>query len=305
MCCFAQSVRWVARTRIFARMVRPGVQTLVYQMEYGSDVANAMILPLPVALPAREDSVRFQSLQAYGHFFSDLEKAFPVKEKRIASPMPTSRAIDEDSKLVVHEVGDYVASFVPRVSDFGRLDPQFVIPRETWNRLPEYHDYGFAVFQLKALEGSVHPMALEFETRLGERLFFPTVHIHDGEVHAEEHFDHMLYAQEPAWDRHVGWYRGEDARDPATNMVRSQGVAKHYCNIGLSGGVLDGNALIHRRQLLGNLGNHDVTYRLAGMGGGVGTGRHWGWYPVGGLAVVAGLGWLFQRRNRMRALRDE
>src|SRR5690606_16069404 len=110
--------------------------------------------------------------------------------------------------LAVHEVGDFVASFVPTLADFRRLDPQFVIPQESWDKIPEYSDYGFAVFQLKSLVGNPHPMAFEFTTRWPDRIFFPTVHIHDGEVHDREEFDHTLYLQHPEFDRVVGTYQG-------------------------------------------------------------------------------------------------
>ena len=38
---------------------------------------------------------------------------------------------------------------------------------------------------------------MEFNTRHPDTLFFPTLHIHDGAVHAEEDYDHTLYFQEP------------------------------------------------------------------------------------------------------------
>jgi hypothetical protein len=44
-------------------------------------------------------------------------------------------------------------------------------------------------------------MALSFPVREGGKLFFPTVHIHDGKVHPTERFDHTLYAQ---WDGPTG-----------------------------------------------------------------------------------------------------
>ena len=40
-----------------------------------------------------------------------------------------------------------------------------------------------------------HPMAFEFPRRDPDTLFFPTVHVHDGRVHAEARFDHSLFWQ--------------------------------------------------------------------------------------------------------------
>ena len=65
----------------------------------------------------------------------------------------TNKPAAPQAALKVHSVGKFVASFVPSQSDFDRLDPQFVIPKESWAKLPEYQDFGFAVFQLKELSG--------------------------------------------------------------------------------------------------------------------------------------------------------
>ncbi len=224
MCCFAREVQDVSDTQIFARMSEAGKQFLVYRMRYQSKTLNAMILPLPVALPSSEDHVRFIALDKYEHFFDDLNRGFPYPPppKSVAPPAP-SRAADEAPTLKVEEVGEYVASFVPTLNDFGRLDPQFVIPKETWKKLPEYDDYGFAVFQLKSLSGRPHPMAFEFQTRWADQVFFPTVHIHDGEVHETEHFDHTLYLQNAAWDSVVRPFANPEYRDPTTGFVRSKG----------------------------------------------------------------------------------
>jgi hypothetical protein len=57
-------------------------------------------------------------------------------------------------------------------------------------------DWGFAVFRLKpGKKAHIHPMACRFRTRDASRLFFPTVHVHDGQVHASARFDHSLYDQ--------------------------------------------------------------------------------------------------------------
>ena len=156
-----------------------------------------MILPLPVALPAKEGSVRFKNLKEYPDFFDALAKGFPSPPKRSWS---RSVEVAASATLEVHDVGDFVASFVPKIADFTRVDPRFVLSPEVWTKLPSYADYGFAVFQLKELSGSPHPIALEFDSRLPEQLFFPTVHIHDGSVHEKDTFDHVLYAQASAFD---------------------------------------------------------------------------------------------------------
>jgi hypothetical protein len=69
------------------------------------------------------------------------------------------------------------------------------LPKGVWDKLPAYKDYGFAVFKLKEGKANVHPMAFEFPRANPQQLFFPTVHIHDGQVHARATFDHALYCQ--------------------------------------------------------------------------------------------------------------
>jgi hypothetical protein len=196
MCCFSQPVQRVANTRIFARRFNRDRQYLAYQMAVQTVRPTAMILPLPVSLPMKPDAVRFISLKEYPAFFEALSTLFVRPMTAHASSR--EEVIVLSRPLPVQNVGDFVASFVPRLQDFSRLDPRFVIKPAVWRKLPRYGDYGFAVFQLKAPArtlAQVHPMALEFRTRLREQIFFPTVHIHDGALHAREEFDHELYWQ--------------------------------------------------------------------------------------------------------------
>ena len=51
------------------------------------------------------------------------------------------------------------------MNDFSRLDERFRISDDAWKKLPQYRDYGFAVFKLKAGELTVHPMAFSFPRR--------------------------------------------------------------------------------------------------------------------------------------------
>lgn len=130
-------------------------------------------------------------------------------------------------QLVVHEVGDYEASFVPAVADFGRLDPRFRMPPGVWDALPQYADWGFAVFKLKDLAkattgADVHPMAFELPRRDPSRLFFPTVHVHDGRVHPMAVFDHTLYCQTAHPPR--GWTASLGAMGAFVDADRARGV---------------------------------------------------------------------------------
>ena len=265
MCCFSSRTQ-VSDTAIFARFVRPGVQGLAYQMQYEAKSPTAMILPLPVALPAREASVRFVSLEGYDAFFDDMARGFPVFSRSRSNGEPNAQAVAvaAAAPLAVHEVGAFIATFVPTIGDFDRVDPRFAIADDVWDDIPAYQDYGFAVFQLKKLAGKPHPIALEMETRMRDALFFPTVHIHDGTVHERDEFHHVLYAQDPRLDVGVGDYAGDDHVEASTGLVRSIDEAHVFVEGARSAGLVESDLLVHRSTLQGLLPNRDTTVRLAG-----------------------------------------
>jgi hypothetical protein len=194
MCCFSRPVQSVSATRIFARFTDKTRQAVVYQMRLDAPEDLAMILPIPVSQPVPEDALKFVNLEGYRDFFKDLAKGFPVPRSR--SKGLTDEAVPAVApQLKVHSVGAFDASFVPNIGSFERLDARFRLPKEVWGKLPQYARYGFAVFKLKEGHSEVHPMAFTFPSAIGGRLFFPTVHIHDGKVHPKEKFDHILYGQ--------------------------------------------------------------------------------------------------------------
>ena len=152
----------------------------------------AMILPLPVVPGGGDDAVKFVSLERDPRMFQELDALFGdgMVARKSRSIMPQSIP-----KLVVHEVGAFIASYVPRREDFTRLDERFRMPAVLFDAVPQYADYGFAVFQLAPGDHTVHPMAMTFPTRSPDQLFFPTVHVHDGRFHDTAKFDHALYYQ--------------------------------------------------------------------------------------------------------------
>jgi hypothetical protein len=253
VCCFSRPVKHVSQTQLFARASTGNRQLLAYSMSFAAREDLAMILPLPVPPAPPEDAVRFIDMSGYPDFFADLRKGFPP----IYLPQPKGRSLlpraSAERTLKVHAVGDFEASFVPKHSDFARLDERFRLSNNVWNQLPRYHDYGFAVFKLKgsrrwlfgARTRSVHPMAFELPRRDPQALFFPTVHVHDGQVHAEAHFDHSLYCQ------------ADDAR--ASGWERSRAPAKTFVRVAATGGLVDGEQPCRRRVLLGLQANDDVV----------------------------------------------
>lgn len=236
MCLFSGPVRHVSGTRIYAAPREGSYQRLAYAMLVELPRDLAMVLPIPTPPRAPEDAVRFVDMSSCVHLLEDLDDLF--EEEMVAgfgAPQALGRA-PAPATLVVHDVGDFEASFVPTLADFARLDRRFRMPDDVWAKLPAYADWGFCVFKLRApapakrgffdflkapppppLPRKRHPMAFDFPRRDARELFFPTVHVHDGEVHPVAHFDHTLYAQldRPSPMTPAGW---EGAAKPTATL---------------------------------------------------------------------------------------
>jgi hypothetical protein len=242
MCCFSRPVVAVTDTNIFARAKKDGRQYLVYSMKMDAKEELAMILPLPVPKAAKEDDLRFINLEKYAEFFDEMRAGFPP-------PKPTrgdhSKG-DAGNTLKVVEVGSFVASFVPSVADFKRLDERFRLPTEVWDKLPAYKNYGFAVFQLKKGAQKVHPMAFEFPRANPKQLFFPTVHIHDGMVHPKAKFHHMLFCQRSGEESLMQW---EESTRPAGMYMKHIDAAQ---------GIVDPQGHSYKKVMVGELKNEDI-----------------------------------------------
>ena len=101
-----------------------------------------------------------------------------------------------------------------------------------------------AVFQLEPGNVTVHPMAFTFPTRDIERVFFPTVHLHDGTFHAKADFDHALYYQHPRVVREGGRFEGDESSHEVPR--------KDY------EGIVDKARPVLRRTVRGKLANVDT-----------------------------------------------
>ena len=243
MCCFSRPVISVTDTNLFARASKDGRQFLVYSMKLDTKEELAMLLPIPVPKASKEDAVRFINLEKYAEFFDQMRVGFPV-------PLPP-RGGDKNTRptltpLKVVEVGSFVASFVPSVADFRRLDERFRLPTEVWDKLPAYKDFGFAVFQLKKGAQKVHPMAFEFPRANPQQLFFPTVHIHDGTVKAMAHFHHMLFCQKSAGEDLMNW---QESTRPAGMYMKNLDVAQ---------GIVDPAGHCYKKVMIGDFKNVDI-----------------------------------------------
>jgi hypothetical protein len=251
MCCFSGHVNFVRSTKIFARALPDNHQALAYGMTLRTPKDVAMILPIPVAEGSDEKAVQFVALDKYPDFFDDLERCFPNETFGYSKGL-TRAANAGPPQLEVVKVGSFNASFVPTIKDFSRLDAQFRLPDGVWEKLGQYAKYGFAVFKLRKGEATVHPMAFTFPTALPGKLFFPTVHIHDGQVHARAGFDHALYAQ-PSPRGLIEPHRWKESEVPASARLA----------MGKAAGLVHGPGHIYRRTMIGQLKNEDVIIHVA------------------------------------------
>lgn len=250
MCCFSGKVDSVHSTRIFARAAGGGRQFLAYMMAYEAGADLAMILPLPVQLPSEEKAVRFINLEKAPKLFDDFAQAFPQEPGKSRGAVGADSQPAQSKRLDVQQVGSFEASYVPSVADFARLDERFRIAPGIWAKIPGYGDFGFAVFKLKQGKFTVHPMGMSFPPRDPRRLFFPTVHIHDGQVHDRAEFDHTLYLQAgPA-----------DDRDPGEHPLwtESAKTAGQVLQIENTAGLVAGDLHLWRRRMTGLLRNRDT-----------------------------------------------
>jgi hypothetical protein len=252
MCCFSGPVKSVSATNIFARMGEAGRQFVVYSMTVDMAKPLAMVLPIPIKKGSDEKSVRFINLEEYKNFFGDLEAGFPRPITKSLSLGDENLPVAASTRVLeVVQVGNFEASFVPAVNDFSRLDERFRMPADLFAKMPDYQNFGFAVFKLKPGAQTVHPMAFEFPTSLGERVFFPTVHIHDGEVHPRAEFDHVLYCQ-PNGLSHLKLSR----------WVESPQTASQFMDTKKSAGLILADEHCYKMGMHGLLTNKDTVLEV-------------------------------------------
>ena len=247
MCCFSRAVQTVADTNIFARSSKDGRQFLIYSLTLAAREDLAMILPIPVPTASKESAVKFINLEKYADFFKDLLAGFPAPQGGRGAhglePHP-----GDAGKLKVQQVGAFEASFVPSIKDLSRLDERFRLPAGVWDKLPQYQDYGFAVFKLRKGAHRVHPMAFEFPRAKPGELFFPTVHIHDGKVHPRANFDHALFCQESE-DENLALVKWQESTQPAGLFMKVKQAQ----------GMLDPDAHCYLLRLRGDRKNQDTV----------------------------------------------
>jgi hypothetical protein len=90
-------------------------------------------------------------------------------------------------------------------------------------------------------------MAFRFPSLNRSRLYFPTVHIHDGEIHDKEEFDHSLFCQITAGDH-----------SSLSNRLESEQLAGAFMDVEKCEGVIDANEHVYRKLINGRHRNQDI-----------------------------------------------
>jgi len=223
MCIFTGSVKNVSTTKIFVADVDDGQHGCVYSMKAGIKTPVAMVLPVPVK-DQKQEAITFINLEKYPKFFKDLEDCW---EQYLGDMMVGCAGGTRSRSLKVHDVGQYIASFVPSVAYFAKLHAKFRLSTKLISKFTGYQKFGYAVFQLKdsANESDFHPMAFRYTPAQQKQLFFPTVHVHDGETyHKEEHFDHVLYAQPETYADRNYWEKNYFVPEQSVKIELTHGL---------------------------------------------------------------------------------
>jgi hypothetical protein len=244
MCILSGAIKGISGTSIFVNDLGRGVHGTVYEMSIDTAHPVAMILPVPVLQGSGEDALRFVNLKEYPDFFKDMKMLFPT----MLAGSRGGVASGDSRTLKVHDVGDFIASYVPSRFYFHNLDSRFRLNAKAWNSLPDYSNFGFAVFQLKPGRSKVHPMAYTYPTDMPTELFFPTVHVHDGSgAERMAHYDHDLYYQ--ASDN----FRDNPDWEPSESLPESR------MNLDATFGLVRAGSALMRRRIAGRRPNVDFV----------------------------------------------
>ena len=227
-------------------------------MEFSAEQDVAMILPFPQKRGGAQP--RFINFEDVPEFFKKLQSLFPVRRTRGSRGL---KSAPMSFSIPVIQFGSFEGSFVPTINDFDRLDERFRFASGTLDAMKRlYGDYSFAVFKLKpGRDVKVHPMAFAFDARDPKKIFFPTVHVHDGEWHASEHFDHTLYAQVPEDNLRGEIREANKAGNPTEVSERKMSINKDLRSSPASEAVVA--APVFRVKLRGNLENRDQIFSLS------------------------------------------
>ncbi len=249
MAVFAPPTQKTWDARFFARMhlVR---QVLVFQLSLKAE-STAVLLPLPTASLSQQ-AARFIDLSGYPSFFEDLDQLVHKPEPHqaaeglVEAPQPAPAVRPERAR------------FVPSVRDLKKVDPHFSLLQSLWAARPVYKDYGFAIIWVRARgPGRLGPIALEFQTRSTDALYFPGVFAQGGSAPSQARYDHRFFGQRSEDQTHYGWSRSQTEAaavlDQGRLLMSSQ--TTH---------LIEPGDLVYWKDVRGDFPNQDFWLKLEG-----------------------------------------
>lgn len=205
MCIFGDDVAIVKNTRIFVAPTKGGHQITVYQNTIQSFNKNAMILPIPINTSKKipHKSIQLLDLSTDNNLFDNLDKIFlkppPYQDNNWGYDHDNE---DSDDYHEVYKIGLYKMSIIPNINSIDRLNiKEFNIKASIFESLRGHYLTGFAFlvcqFDGQSEKEKMHPIGYIHDSYMNDGkkvLFVPTLHIHDGEIHKMENFDHLIFS---------------------------------------------------------------------------------------------------------------
>lgn len=220
----------VKKTRILVAPIDSFWQFTMYGNEVSFQSPQsfaAMILPVPSgADPELIDLSRVSDcLDVLSRYL------IPPSLSAASFSITNSSKSRSDSYLEVTEVGSYLASVVPTLSDFHRIDPSvFVLDPTVFQVLSQYYptDFQFVVCMLQQHK-AYHPLGILHRRLPDSRLFLPTLHFHYSQASHQDHtdWDHEIFCCDSRIVEALPWqYQSPNAVDMSSLMNRSGMTAR-------------------------------------------------------------------------------
>ncbi len=222
----------IERLWMFGRLNNFGEQVLIVSMRADVQGDALLVLPLPLKAGGR---CAFTDLSAYDTLFGELDLCW--EPSLVISDNPRLQADLEGSLLNAGASASTGALWKTR-AELTRADP--ALPADAWA------DYAFAAFRLPPGNNDVKPLALVFETRVPEKIFFPTADPHKPE---KVHVHQRLYAQGWMAKRLEGW-------------LESDSVAGEHVDVAATRRLVTGGLRVYRSDRRGERKNEDVWVKV-------------------------------------------
>jgi hypothetical protein len=231
-----------SKVQMFARMNNFGEQVLAIALhvETKRDADAVLVLPLPVKPGGR---CAFADVQ-YDEMFVDIGKCWEP-----------SLVISDNPRLEAELLGNILAGAAPASNgvyfasraELARLDVKLRPPAAA---VAKYADYGFAVFRMPKGQANVMPLALVFESREPNKVYFPLLAVGaDGKVPERVRMDHAIYLQTWTGKR-------------VEAFVESDTACFEHVDVKAARGLVRGELRAWKTELRGERKNEDFWARL-------------------------------------------